>query len=243
MSGPHTERPELDQHDPFTPFTESIGWTAPLSSRPLIEHPVAAFLSELADAFADGASGEMFALVWGARGRVAMQLEPEPDQNPLTALRWWAGRLGATSVRIAHRWHDGRDRYSVEESFAAGRLEVWTVARRPDQAGESTSFIPVDQLDRGFDEPPPAPETPSRCRCDHPLLPCRVHGDREEPDTGPTAAHMEAWQRGEETHRGEQEEPDTMTGYQPYPDGMIISEQDKGQVYPPAAGSGGAGVD
>jgi hypothetical protein len=192
MSGPYTERPELEQHEPFGELPpkwsqpasgqspESMGWIAPLSSRPLIEHPVAAFLSELADAIADGAAGEIYALTWQPAGRVVMQLEPEPDQNPLTALRWWAGRLGATSVCVAHNWHNGCDRYSVDESFATGRLEVFTVARADRPGG--TSFIPVDQLDRGFDDPPPAPNTGRWEARDLDGEPIR-RGDREEPDT------------------------------------------------------------
>jgi hypothetical protein len=174
MSGPHTEqyeRPELEQRAPFgTESEEALAsssgywahyWTSPLSSRPLTEHPVAAFLSELADAIADGGP-EPYSLTWRP-GRVAMQLEPG-DQDSRAALHWWAARLGATSVRVIHDWSAGYDRYSIEEAFAGSRLESWTVVPRPGGRGESTSFIPVEQLDRGFDQPPPA-------------------RDQEEPDT------------------------------------------------------------
>lgn len=213
MSGPHTEspRPELEQHLPFTPsddhqdrydvptsyrpesageylphapqhdaLPDTLQWSAPLSSRPLIEHPVAAFLSELADAIADGGP-EPYALTWRRHDRVSMQLET--GEQPRAVLAWWAGRLGATSVRVVHNWSASGDKYSVEEQLGTTKLEAWLPIPRGAQSGESTSFIPVDQLDRGFDDPPPMPPLYG----DPTTVPghsmyVEPGGDQEEPD-------------------------------------------------------------
>jgi hypothetical protein len=93
------------------------------------------------------------------RNTATLQLDWHREMPPAAALRMWAEVLGCTSVRVEHNWGSTGDRYAAEGNLAGFRVEVWNAwSDRPAAtAGTATSFLPVAELDRGFDDPPPAP--------------------------------------------------------------------------------------
>jgi hypothetical protein len=110
------------------------------------------FLRALA-AELDGGAPQPYNVTLGGRS-ANMQLEKAPDLAGAAALRRWADILGCTSIRVEHNWHGNGDRYEAEGELGGYPVRVWDCCSDLPDAGETTSFLPVAELDRGFDDPP-----------------------------------------------------------------------------------------
>lgn len=123
--------------------------------------PIAVLLRHLATEFDHGAP-DLYTIIFESSSVVQAQLNVMTPEN----LAAWGRILGVVSVKIDHRFNDvARNRYSVSSLYAGYQLEVWA-AWSPD--GEphqpATSFIPLAELGRGFDDPPSWPLSPLETR-------------------------------------------------------------------------------
>jgi hypothetical protein len=100
-----------------------------------------------------------YSIVFGTGSRCAeLHLNSSPDGEASgAALRRWATILGCTTVRVEHNWGGGAhgDKYTAEGDLAGYRLAVWACwSQKPAPVKPATTFLPVAELDRGFDDPP-----------------------------------------------------------------------------------------
>jgi len=116
--------------------------------------PVAVFLRALAAEIDHGAPAPCV-INLHTSGTVEMQLQSGDPAHEAAALAAWGVALGVTTFMVEHGWSTRiGDRYSVSSLFAGYRLEVWNAWQPDGIPGKSTSHVPLEQLNRGFDEPP-----------------------------------------------------------------------------------------
>lgn len=132
----------------------SIDWAQPLSSEPLTASPQAVFLRALAAELEAGAP-TFYAVTFRTENQVHAQLAAGRNDEPAAILAW-ARILGVTTIKKEPRaGSTNHARYSVASLFAGYRLEVWDAwSTAPEPLEEPATYVPIAELDRGFDDPP-----------------------------------------------------------------------------------------
>lgn len=110
------------------------------------QHPTAAFLHALADDLTDGAP-DMYVIEVNGGPTARLQLNSPADAGVRDIL-WWAGRLGAATVQIRHRYSKTGDRFSVHGTIGGRAVEIWDVINVSGHTHEWVENVPVDYLAR-----------------------------------------------------------------------------------------------
>lgn len=135
----------MGRADDYVAEPQPAEWAQPAA-------PFAVLLRHLATDFDSGAP-TFYSIMFKNSSEVNAQLS-EPSPATLSA---WARILGVTTVKLEQQWGpSGRDHYSACGLYAGVQLEVWGAWSPDHDDPPAVTFIPVAELDRGFD---PAPQS------------------------------------------------------------------------------------